>query len=328
MSRIWLAPLVIFLFAVPLFFIERATLDFLPDSLFSLGHVAFFALLALACALSLQRTRMPLAAQAGIVLGGAFLLGGAIELLQPYFGRTALWRDVWQNMVGAATGLLLAHPRTLLRSAWAAPVAVALLIELRLPALHLWDDRVARQQFPVLSDFESRFEHLRWSEGRVTREIARSGSRALRVDLEPGRSWPGTALRRGLGAWSGYQALEFSVHNPGSEPLRLTVSVRDREHARRGAAYRDRFNRRFDLDPGWHDLRIPIAEIAAAPAERTLDVDAIEMVLFFTGAVDATRTFHLDAVRLTRAAGPADEPPVESAASGSAAAGIQQGSAD
>lgn len=324
MSRIWLVPLVVILCALPLFFIDRAALGFLPDPLFALGHLAFFTLLAFACARSLQRTRLPLAAQAGLVLAGAFVLGGAIELLQPFFGRTALWRDVWQNVLGAATGLLLAHPRTLLRSAWALPVFAALLLEVRLPALHLWDEQLARRHFPVLSDFETRLEHLRWSKGHVSTETSRTGSRALRVDLEPGRRWPGTALRRGLGAWSGYEALEFSIHNPEPEPLRLTVSVRDREHGRRGSAYRDRFNRRFDIATGWHDLRIPVAEIAAAPAERTLDVDDIEMVLFFTAAVDAPRTFHLDAVRLTRAAGQAGGRAVESAASGIAAAGEQE----
>ncbi len=326
MIRTWLLPFILIACATPLFFIERATLGFLPDPVFSLGHIAFFGILGYVAGRVLRCTRMSLSRQAVLVLTGAFVLGGSIELIQPYFGRTALWSDVWQNMVGAAVGLLLAHPRDLLRSWWALPVLGVLALELRPPALLLWDDHVARQQFPVISTFETRFEHLRWSEGVVVAEQARSGERSLRVALEPGLRWPGTALRRGIGDWQGFDAFEFSVHNDDGAPMRLTVAIRDREHTRRGGAYRDRFNRRFELAPGWNDIRIPIAEIAAAPEERTLDVSDIEYVIFFTGKVEATRTFHLDAVRLTRDPGPEVPPEVESSAEASPPSPATEGS--
>lgn len=314
MTRKWLLPLALTACATPMFFIERATLGFLPGPVFSLGHIAFFGMLGYVAGRALRRTRMSLVRQATLILTGAFLLGGSIELIQPYFGRTALWSDVWQNMVGAAVGLLLAHPRDLLRSWWALPVLGVLALELRPPALLLWDDQVARQQFPLISNFETRFEHLRWSEGVVVADRARSGERSLQVELQPGRRWPGTALRRGIGDWQGFAAFEFSVHNDDGAPMHLTVAIRDREHTLRGGAYRDRFNRRFELAPGWNDIRIPITEIQAAPQERTLDVSAIEHVIFFTGKVEATRMFHLDAVRLTRDPGPGVRPQVESGA--------------
>ena len=308
MIRTWLLPVGLMACATPMFFIERDTLDFLPDPVFSLGHIAIFGMLAYVVGRALKRSRMSLLRQAALILTSAFLLGGSIELIQPYFGRTALWSDVWQNMVGAAAGLLLAHPRDLLRSWWALPVLTMLTLELRLPTLLLWDDQVARQQFPLISNFETRFEHLRWSEGVVVADRARSGERSLRVELQPGIRWPGTALRRGIGDWQGYDTFEFSVHHDDGKPMQLTVAIRDREHSRRGAAYRDRFNRRFELEPGWNDISIPVAEIAAAPKERTLDLGDIDTVIFFTGDVTASRTLHLDALRLSRGPGPGIRP--------------------
>ncbi|WP_435140759.1 VanZ family protein [Pseudopelagicola sp. nBUS_19] len=70
-----------------------------------LVHLVAFGLLVLPAALS---RRVPL----GLLFVGLFIgaaaFGGAIELIQPQFGRSADVNDWVADMVGAAAGLLLA----------------------------------------------------------------------------------------------------------------------------------------------------------------------------------------------------------------------------
>lgn len=50
---------------------------------------------------------------------GAFLYGGAIELIQPYFGRNTEWLDMVANSIGIAIGVLVGQGvRYTVRTAW------------------------------------------------------------------------------------------------------------------------------------------------------------------------------------------------------------------
>ena len=93
--------------------------------------------------------------------------------------------------------------------------------------------------------------------------------------------------------------MEMSLYNPDDTILPLTVSIRDHEHFRRGGAYQDRFNGRYFIAPGWNDLRIPIAEIRAAPAERALDLAGLSELVIFTVDLEHPRLLYLDRVRLS-----------------------------
>jgi hypothetical protein len=92
------------------------------------------------------------------------------------------------------------------------------------------------------------------------------------------------------------------VVNRDEAALSLTVSIRDHEHFRRGGAYHDRFNGRYLIAPGWNDLRIPIAEIRAAPAERALDLADLSELVLFTVDLAHPRRLYLDRARLSRGA--------------------------
>ena len=60
----------------------------------------------------------------------------------------------------------------------------------------------------------------------------------------------------------------------------------------------DRFNRRFEMRPGWNDVAIPIADIKNAPAERKLELDDLSEVVIFTVNPPKPRQMYLDYVRL------------------------------
>jgi hypothetical protein len=166
------------------------------------------------------------------------------------------------------------------------------------PSLNLVDRALARAAFPVLGDFEFPLEPLRWNRGTRSDVVARSGRHALRLELPPAR-YSGTALERSLGNWSDRRTFAFSLYlPPGDPPLRWTVSVRDRVHWQRGGAYGDRFDRTFELGPGWNDIEIPMEEIRNAPAARALELDDLDSLVLFTVDLEAPRTVYLDAVQL------------------------------
>lgn len=282
---------------VPLFFIDLGPYRriFAPE-VHAFGHLLFFAVLAWVGLQLPPVRRYSYPVRAAIVLVGALLLGGMIELIQPYFGRSAAIKDVWQNVLGASITVALAAPGGAPRRILVSIVAIVLFLEMHNPVISLWDRGVARIQFPVLSDFSTAFEDRRWSSGETDASIARVGERSLRVALKPSR-YAGTAMRRSFGNWSGYEALEFSIYVPDGS-LAITVSIRDHEHFERGGAYVDRFNRRFLLQPGWNDVTIPVADIRDAPAERQQDVSDIAEFAIFTSNLEEEQMLYLDRVQL------------------------------
>ena len=284
---------------VPLFFIDLGPYRriFAPE-VHAFGHLFFFAVLAWVGLQLPHVRRYSYPARAAIVLLGALVLGGMIELIQPYVGRSAAIKDVWQNVLGASITVALAAPTRLFRRILTTLVAVVLFLEIQYPLISLWDRGVARIQFPVLSDFSTAFEHHRWSSGKPDSSVARAGQKSLRVELKPSR-YAGTTMRRSLGNWTRHETLEFSIYIPDPAPLLVTVSISDHAHYDGDRAYRDRFNRRFLLQSGWNDLSIPVSDVRDAPAERQQDLDDLVEFAIFTSNLEEPRSLFLDRVRLS-----------------------------
>lgn len=301
MRRLLLLP--VMLTGVILFFVHiDLGLGSVESQLYRFAHLAFFAFMAWGLSTQPSLSRRPFLLQVIIIISAVFLLGGMIELTQPYFGRSASWWDLGVDLVGGLIGIMLFSAARRGLRPWHrvlgqfAAVSLATLV-LYGPVITIWDMWQASRQFPVLSDFESRFEAQRWSSGRIDRGVAHHGRSSLRVFL-PKRKYPGTTLKRSLGDWRGYSAFAFSLYNPDPEPLSITVSIRDEEHSRRGGQYADRFNRTFTIEQGWKDVFIPVADIEKAPLSRTLDLGRLSAVVIFTVSPPSPRLMYLDYVRL------------------------------
>jgi VanZ family protein len=289
--------------ATVLFFVDTGSDGAsLVRQLSGFGHLLYFGLLAWWLSRLPSVTSNPWPLQIGLIMAAVLVLGGAIELIQPFFGRNRSVADLGINLLGGLLGLFFLAPcrrllpRVLLASGRLAGLAMTVIIFSE-PAAALWDMQRAAREFPVLADFENRLEVGRWSNGSRDDTLARHGRASLRVELGR-RKYAGTALRRGLGNWQGYSTFAFSLYNPGPEPLTLTISIRDREHERAGGRYHDRFNRSLRVEPGWNDLLIPVAEIEHGPAARTMDLAALSEVIFFAGELPEPRLIHLDHLRL------------------------------
>jgi hypothetical protein len=272
--------------------------------LYGLAHLAFFMAMAMVLSRWSLLARRPFWQQAVRIMVAVLIVGGFIELIQPFFGRSASWRDLGIDGVGGLLGVAFLAParRSLSRRILACVQTAALVlvgVVFYGPVTTIWDMWQASRQFPVLSDFETCLEAKRWSSGEIHNGIARHGERSLRVALGT-EKYAGTTLKRSFGDWRGCLSLAFSLYNPDPKPLRITVSIRDHEHFRRGGEYHDRFNRSFVLDEGWNDISIAVAEIENAPLTRRLKMDRLSEVVIFTANLPAPRVMFLDYIRLIR----------------------------
>jgi hypothetical protein len=295
---------VLIIAGLPFFFLEIGPGPGSPvTQLYGFAHLFFFALSAWWLARWIRWSQRPFWYRALLVMLLLAGLGGAIELIQPHFGRGASWRDFGIDILGGLLGLFcLAPDRRHIRRLFLLSAQFFILAAITAtfygPLVTLWDMCQASRQFPVLSDFETRFEARRWSSGEISKSVSRRGHNSLRVLLDKG-NYPGTTLQRSFGNWQGYTRFSFSLYLPDETPLRITVSIRDHDHNRRGGEFHDRFNRTFTMRQGWNDIVIPISDIERAPVERTLALDRLSEVVIFTTNLPAPRVVYIDDVRLT-----------------------------
>src|SRR5690606_7196324 len=205
------------------------------------------------------------------------VIGWLIECMQLLIGRDYSLGDVAADTVGMGCGLL-AGGRLRLRLQRRLFVAVAVLL-LALAVLEMQstfrsavDAYFAWRSFPVLADVElgplPSLQRERFGGGEASLQVE---STALRVDLRAGK-YPGFALDDFPNDWRGWRYLVFDLENPDTTPLPLRCRIHDAAH---NHEHVDRYNRRFTLIPGRQQLRIDLAEVAAAPRGRAMDIAGI-----------------------------------------------------
>lgn len=289
---------VILLGTLPLFFVDLSTLfggRHPPQEFSQFAHVGFFALLSL-LALPCLRRRTP--ARIGITLVVIFLISVTIEAGQLLSDRDASLNDLLLNASGIILGLGLF---SVLHKPHLTGVAMAITaFTLWQPTVDLWDRWRAYQQFPVLSDFSTRFEHRRWSYGERT--LLSSGEYALQISLAADK-FPGTWMHRSLGDWSDSDCLHLILQNPDADPLVLNLSIRDHAHEARGERLNDRFSKSFELPPGRHRAEIAVSAIKNAPAQRELDLANVSRLVLFTNQPAQPRELLIERVSLSSKAG-------------------------
>jgi hypothetical protein len=270
-----------------------------------IGHILYFALLAILLSRWRPVYRKSLAWQWNIILFITLLAGVAIELLQYGTARTPDAGDVLRDLCGSLLVLVFGPLGSKLRPvSWRRSlqffVSVLLLVQLWPVATSLLDEAIERHQFPLLSGFETPFEIDRWTGSAklsVETMAAISQGKLLKLSLTTDQ-YSGATLNYFDGDWTSVRTLRISLYNPDASPLQITCRIHDLQHMDGNEEYADRFNRSFLLMQGWNHIEIDLNDVKASPAGRSMDMSHIRGLGIFVIALPAPRILYVDEVRL------------------------------
>jgi VanZ family protein len=295
----------LFFFGGPDYYSTRSFKHF-----WDLGHIVFFAIFTyIILSLWQKLSNQTFWRQCAWIFGITLCFGVIVEIGQSGIGRSPDFGDLIRDFIGASLVLFFLTParkrvpKLMLRISQVVTVT-AIVIGLVPLAIALTDEWTAENQFPVLSDFETPFEIDRWrgdAEFAADRNIAFHGKSSLKVQLNTS-TYSGVGLKYFPRDWQGFRALEFSIYNPSSEPLKMTCRVHDRQHTRGPGPelYSDRFNRSFLLSKGWNPITIDLEEIAQAPKNRRMNMSQIQGISVFAVQLPQPRLIYLDYIRLSK----------------------------
>jgi hypothetical protein len=306
----WLVPAVLALVASVFLFVgdpysfhQRSITE-----LWNLGHVVYFGLLIYLAARWPRLSTFNWRQQLLLLLVATLVLGAFIEWLQYGGQRSTDWMDVSRDMLGSL--LVLSFYRRLLvdmpcgwRSLLRLLAVLLLLVHLVPLTVALVDETIARNQFPLLSDFETPFELGRW-EGDASMTISQLDSDTNDHQLQVGLTtakYSGISMEYLPQDWRGYGYVSLKLFQPLEQSLGITVRIHDELHETGSRSYEfdDRFNRHFELKQGWNYLHIPLAEVEKAPTGRRMDMTHIRDISFFSIELPQPRTLFLDKIYLS-----------------------------
>ena len=271
-----------------------------------MGHVLYFALLAILLSRCSLVARMPLVWQWTTILTITFLFGISIEFMQYGTSRTPDIGDVLRDLTGSLLVLVFGPSGSKLlpvkRRLTLQLSVVALSLVLILPfARSLIDEAISWYQFPLLSGFETPFEIDRWGgDDRLSVESITSISdgKLLKLSLTTDK-YLGTSLKYFDGDWSSARMLNIRFYNPDKNPLRIVCRIHDLQHNDGHEEYEDRYNNSFLLAPGWNQIEIDLDEVKQSPVGRDMDMTRIRGIGIFAVSLPSPRTLYIDEIRLT-----------------------------
>jgi VanZ family protein len=275
--------------------------------LWNVGHVAYFALLTLLLARIKTIARLPASYQWPGILVLTLILGIAIEIMQHGTGRTPDIADISRNFVGCLLALSFtpAYTRSFAMR-WRNMLRRISVLILAISSLHLLiaitDEQIARLQFPVLSDFSTPFESDRWRSTASTRVVELehgTDGRQMEVIFTSGQL-TGVHMIYLSTNWTEYKSVNLRLYSPYSELLPITIRTHDREHAIGAHKFEneDRFQKRFQLEPGWNQISIPLTDIIDAVSTRKINLTDMQDIGLFTWPKHESRTIYIDSIYL------------------------------
>jgi hypothetical protein len=286
------------------------------NSIYDAGHAPLFGFVAL-CVLSLIRIVLPNMPGPKLYLfafATTTILGAVTELAQFFSVRDADAGDFIRNAAGAAAFLAfraalekrpgggLAISSRVARTALLASASILMLAVFAPVAVRVADYRERDRNFPILCEFESRWERTfiqpvsaGLEQGLLPAAFGEdAGRRSGRWTLYS-RPWPGLALREPFPDWTGYRALRFEVWSDLDEPVDMTLRAEDRRH---DPGADDRARIRFTVEPGWNEIRVDLDRLRDAPPSRALDMDEVALVMIYARSPEEPFTLWIDSVRL------------------------------
>jgi hypothetical protein len=254
-----------------------------------------------------QLSSISILTQYGLLILLALVTGIAIELLQIQFSRIPEFGDIWRNILGCLVGLTFfsaSIKRLPIKFVWLMKsiIIILVLIQFAAPAKALTDEIIAREQFPLLSGFETPFETDRWTADNGIKRIdqrAYEGRYAASVLLTT-EQFSGMSLKYFQGNWQQYQFLQFAIYNSDDQELSLICRINDGEHYQNNQSFQDRYNKKYALKPGWNLIKISLDEVVSAPVGRKMNMNNIHDLIIFASYLTESTTILIDDAKLIR----------------------------
>jgi VanZ family protein len=172
--------------------------------------------------------------------------GILIELIQVRFHRAPEAGDVMRDMIGSLITISFLSPSRKAISKFSlrllqACVLLMLLFGTYPLARALADEYMAKDQFPLLSDFETAFEIDRWGENSglaIQHGIAIHGESSLKVPLST-ELYSGVSFLYFPRDWRNFHFLNFAVFNPSGASLTIGCRINDIRHFETGGRKMD-----------------------------------------------------------------------------------------
>jgi hypothetical protein len=151
----------------------------------------------------------------------------------------------------------------------------------------------------IFFDFETdaELDRIHWkcfTVFKLSEKYATHGKKSLKIELYPS-DWPGWTPKIRKKDWRKYKHLCFDIFNPGDSNAEISIRIDDKEDY---PEYKDRYNRRFILQPGSNSISIPLESMMTSGTNRKINLKNIHQMLLFMGSPDRKFTFYLDYVRL------------------------------
>lgn len=276
------------------------------------GHAAVFFVGTYMLTLFLDSPRIrrlgTLTARIGALMLLCLVIGVAIELIQPSFGRESSLEDVIYDLLGISAAILvylLKQPNTGAKQRWQMGTAACLLLLISAAKpIYYGYLRIQQQQLlPILIDFDANWQNILFvaSQGG---EVAIVGSpdgwlenqsRVLQITMDS-TQYPGASLNHIWSDWSGYQSLSMDLYSAHSDSFPLVVRIHDGKH---NLDYDDRFNQRIIVQPGVNHITLDLELVKEAPKNRQMELNDISALMLFTVRPGKPRQVFLDNIRLS-----------------------------
>lgn len=262
------------------------------------------AFLATALAISLLKPEQIKGLQLAQIGGALFAAGIAVELIQPSFGRSASFTDIYYNFVGIVAALAIGASRKfktpqrigthllcifLIASSFTVPAIGALTLHKR------------NESLPSLLNFEESWQQRLYRAGGSANLSITSrpqgwenSSTTLKVDFQK-TNYPGFSIPHIYPDWRGFDTIKLSVFSKNDEAQRITIRVHDEHHNQR---YQDRYNENFVIQPGLNQLIIELNAIKQRPEGRDMDMENIAGLAMFSASPKEIFSLYFDDLRL------------------------------
>ncbi len=241
------------------------------------------------------------------------ILAVSMEAAQSWVGRDSNWHDGLSNILGITAGILFSFS-FVAGKFWIKWIArffgILMILSGSLYGIRgMLDTLKAHHSFPLLADFESNAELLRWESRNAilvcSRKFSSAGIFSGKLTLVPGR-YPGSSIELPSKSWSNYQNIEMDITWPVPDdsasanhrtPKHLPLRIKLEDNGP-NKMVSDRFESTVLLYPGKNRIQIPLRKVIHGPKDRLLDLKSMSRLSLFVSDLKSPQVIYLDQIRL------------------------------